>query len=330
MTPHPTSDPTPTLPRAASRHHAMPRRTAALAIAGVVAHSTATLLAIARTAAVSVISALAIAAAIAIAATGVAAQGAPGIEDQRNTPTTGTTSGCGTSGASLFQSLTPRGADVVAIDLLMRAGGSFPADGAMLRIALRDGGPAGAVVATADAFVAGPLLPGTAIAPRFVFASAASVRPGASYVIEMMSPAPAGVPAATIASVFAADGDPYPRGTAFGCSGVAIPDRDYSFVTYTSSLEPPPAGPPTSALPRVEPTATPAGPLCWQIAALVPRAAIDAALADPASVAGYGQLEDPGKPEGPYNRRRMRLTMRALEVPYHPLFNGLVYRAGCP
>lgn len=255
---------------------------------------------------------------------GVGAQGPPGVEDQRNTPATGITTGCGTSGLPIFQSFTPRGTDVLAVRVLMRAGGAFPVDGTDMEIALRDGSPTGRLLGSATTMVTGPRSPGAALEPLFSFAAPVAVRPGARVVIEIMSPAPEGVPAATIASVFSTDGDPYPRGEAFGCSGSPIPNRDYSFVTFTTSLEPP------EEPPSASPTATPDGPLCWQIADRVPWSVIDAALADPASVAGYDQLQEPGKPEGPYNRRRTRLTLRALALPYHPLGNGLVYRADCP
>ena len=254
------------------------------------------------------------------------AQGPPGVEDQRNTPATGgMTSGCGSSGASIYQSFTPRGADITAVDLQMRAGGSFPTDEWLLEIQIREDDPTGAVVGAAATVVVGPLAPGAAVTPQFVFTPpAAPLHPGDLYVIELISPAPEGVPSATIASWFVSEGDPYPGGTAFGCTGKSIADRDFNFVTYTSSLDPPTIDPPRVAPPE------PAEPVCWQILDRVPRAAIDAALADPDSVYGYDKLENPGKPEGPYNRRRTWLTMRTLAVPYHANYNGLVYRAGCP
>jgi len=270
--------------------------------------------------------ALACAAALAVAGAGqAAAQGPPGVEDQRNTPPGSTTYGCGSSGLSLFQGFTPRGGDVVAVELGLRAGGGFPAAGTKLTLSLRDGGPSGALIGTATAEVAGPLAPGASIAPRFVFQPPARVQAGAPATIELHSPAPEGTPAAAVASWFGTDGDPYPRGQAFGCTGGPVPDRDQHFVTFTSSLEPP-----TDEPVRAAPTATPSRPVCRQILDLVPAADIDAALAQPAAVFGYDLLDDPSKPEGPFNRRRRWLTLRALSVPYHALHNGLVFRSGCP
>jgi hypothetical protein len=62
----------------------------------------------------------------------------------------------------------------------------------------------------------------------------------------------------------------------------------------------------------------------------VPAAAIQAALANPADVSGYQQPLDTSKPVGPYNPLRTMLSMRSLSSPYHPIYNNLVFKAGCP
>jgi len=100
------------------------------------------------------------------------------------------------------------------------------------------------------------------------------------------------------------------------------------------------AATPTVGLPTVAPTAAPtappptappfAGRVCPQIFNHVPAAAINVALSDPARITGYNELLAPGKPESPRNPRRTWLSMRDIASPYHPLYNGLVYRAGCP
>ena len=61
----------------------------------------------------------------------------------------------------------------------------------------------------------------------------------------------------------------------------------------------------------------------------VPQAVLDQALANPERVSGYNQLERPSLPPGPYNRRRSCLTLQNPNLPYHPLFNSLVFRASC-
>ena len=71
--------------------------------------------------------------------------------------------------------------------------------------------------------------------------------------------------------------------------------------------------------------------MCPQIEGLVPQDVIDAALADPDSVAGYGELMNPNLPFHPLtNTYRVWLSLRNLGVPYDPLNNTLIFKAGCP
>ncbi len=70
-----------------------------------------------------------------------------------------------------------------------------------------------------------------------------------------------------------------------------------------------------------------------------PGSAIDRALADPDRVMGWNQLLDPNKPgappwpesgyDAPPNPRRTCLDIRNRAIHYHPLFNGVIWRAGC-
>jgi len=69
---------------------------------------------------------------------------------------------------------------------------------------------------------------------------------------------------------------------------------------------------------------------CPFITNKVPPTVITAALANPTSVEGYDQLVRPGVPESPFNPRRVWLSVRNPSVPWHPLFNALSYKAGCP
>jgi ligand-binding sensor domain-containing protein len=89
-------------------------------------------------------------------------------------------------------------------------------------------------------------------------------------------------------------------------------------------------------VPAASPTPVP-GPtveaglcICQLARQAAPRAAIDAAVADPASVAGWRQPLDPNKPVGRFNPLRECLSLQRASVPYHPLFNPLAWRAGCP
>jgi hypothetical protein len=84
---------------------------------------------------------------------------------------------------------------------------------------------------------------------------------------------------------------------------------------------------------RVEPMAPcdGGGPqLCNYIQNKAPLAAIQAALANPTTVMGWGQLCNPAIMPGWFNGRRNHLSILKLGEPYHPQYNPLVYKCGCP
>lgn len=96
---------------------------------------------------------------------------------------------------------------------------------------------------------------------------------------------------------------------------------------------PPPTGLPPVDTPTPLPTALPpTGNVCPHILRFnkVPLAAINAAVANPRAVRGYNQPRDEGKPVGPYNPPRLWLSLHAYSKPYHPFFNSLEYKVGCP
>ncbi len=62
----------------------------------------------------------------------------------------------------------------------------------------------------------------------------------------------------------------------------------------------------------------------------VPNAAINAATANPDTVYGWEQLCFPNRPAGPFNQLRDKLSLRNPAAPYHPIYNGLVWKCGCP
>jgi|GEM_PF-6714545 len=62
---------------------------------------------------------------------------------------------------------------------------------------------------------------------------------------------------------------------------------------------------------------------------IVVTAAIDAALADPSRVGGWGQPCRLGQPLGPMNPPRRWLDLRNGNLPWHPVFNGVVFKCGC-
>jgi uncharacterized protein YegL len=120
---------------------------------------------------------------------------------------------------------------------------------------------------------------------------------------------------------------PVPTVRVIGPAGFPTPTP---YMTRTPALTPTP--PPTNT---PSPTATSAGPVppaplaCTSALARVPRAAIDAALANPAAF-GLGQPCNPGRPEGPTNPPKTSLGLRNPGVAYHPLANPLVFKCGCP
>ena len=101
-------------------------------------------------------------------------------------------------------------------------------------IKIRSGTSDGTVLATATTLVPGPQRVGAQPLAYFEFLSPIQVTPGETYVIEWIPPGD------KILTWMAAEGDPYSGGTAFGCTGVAIPQEDFIFTTYLTSspLEP--------------------------------------------------------------------------------------------
>jgi hypothetical protein len=78
-------------------------------------------------------------------------------------------------------------------------------------------------------------------------------------------------------------------------------------------------------------TPEPGGPcVCAVVRRAVPQAVVDDAVANPARYGGWRKPLDAGKPVGPLNPLRTCLSLRDPGGPYHALFNGLLWRVGCP
>jgi hypothetical protein len=93
------------------------------------------------------------------------------------------------------------------------------------------------------------------------------------------------------------------------------------------------SAPPTLVSPTVAATATlvpTQGRACASLVGRVPVAAVSDAVANPERVFGWRQPLNPALPPGPGNPLRTWLTVRDLGKAYHPIFNPLVYKAGCP
>ncbi|MCB9176303.1 MAG: VWA domain-containing protein [Caldilineae bacterium] len=90
---------------------------------------------------------------------------------------------------------------------------------------------------------------------------------------------------------------------------------------------------------EVVPGETGAGCVCRITRLKAPQSAIDLALANPDRIWGWNRLLDEGKPgsppwpepgyDAPPNPRRTCLDIWNRGIPYHPLFNSVVWRAGC-
>jgi len=128
---------------------------------------------------------------------------------------------------SLFQSFTPKASALTALDIRLKAGGEFPSFGYETTVNLRSDSPTGPVLGSATVQVPGPQTVGTQLEVRFDFSPAIALSPGDSYLIEWISPFEGG----RILTWMTADRDSYPAGTAFGCTGIAIPDDDLIFKT---------------------------------------------------------------------------------------------------
>lgn len=86
----------------------------------------------------------------------------------------------------------------------------------------------------------------------------------------------------------------------------------------------PTAAPPTATTDAVT------GRACAALQGRVPPAAIHDALANPAAVFGWRQPGNPALPPGPNNPLKVWLSLRDLGKAYHPIFNPLIYKVGCP
>ncbi len=102
----------------------------------------------------------------------------------------------------------------------------------------------------------------------------------------------------------------------------------------------PQTGPTNTPNPNVTPTATrvqatlpPPDPQANKCAGLenkVPPAVIAGALANPTSIAGWGQACNPNLPPSAFNTLRVWLSLLDWGKSYHPLYNPVQYKCGCP
>ena len=150
--------------------------------------------------------------------------------DQVNDPPTGTSISCGNDPpfGSIYQGFTPTGALLTAVELRIRDGGGFPAEGVSSTVQIRSGGPSGPVLGSRTIQLA-PGGTGVQRLVRYTFATPLTLTPGSLYVIELMEVRPI-----IYSWMGSTEGNPYPGGITYGCTGNEIPDWDMNFRTFGS------------------------------------------------------------------------------------------------
>jgi ligand-binding sensor domain-containing protein len=128
-------------------------------------------------------------------------------------------------------------------------------------------------------------------------------------------------------------GYPYPAPTESSLPPSSIPPSPTPYGPATVMPSPttwPPAI--VTVMPTPTPGSTPvvASCVCTFIRGRVPDVVISDAVANPQRITGWMQLRDPNKHESPYNPRRTCLSIERISVPYNPVHNPVVWRAGCP
>ena len=145
--------------------------------------------------------------------------------DQMNGDPGGSYESCSADLGSLFQSFTPTLSSLAAIDLSLRGGGQFPAEGYESTVYIRSQAHDGTILGSATATVRSIYY---TEAFRYCFSPPLSVTPGMSYIIEWAAPEQG----SEVLSWCVKDGNPYPGGMAFSCAGEPSPDADFVFRTY--------------------------------------------------------------------------------------------------
>ncbi|MFN2114370.1 MAG: hypothetical protein ACK2T6_01570 [Anaerolineae bacterium] len=91
-----------------------------------------------------------------------------------------------------------------------------------------------------------------------------------------------------------------------------------------------PAVPTPTPRPTEDPTQPPQPMECPQLEGKAPPQVIADALANPSTVAGWLKPVNPNMPAGPANPLKHWLSLGNLGVPWHPVYNDVEYKAGCP
>ncbi len=112
----------------------------------------------------------------------------------------------------------------------------------------------------------------------------------------------------------------------------AVPTTPPPATTTPPPVTTPPPGTTPATPTPVTPTVPPVvgADACPNLDTKVPASVIAAALGSPDSVSGWMELCNPSLPPSIWNTQRHHLSLRNSGLPYHPLYNGVVYKCGCP
>lgn len=125
--------------------------------------------------------------------------------------------------------------------------------------------------------------------------------------------------------------------------GDPLPEQRVQRTTWALTCAEAPTEVPTQVPPTAGPTNTPGGQptvappptripgnSCDIANSKVPAQAINDALANPGNYYGYDLPCNPNLPESPQNPLRRMLSLVNAAAPYHPMYNGLIWKCGCP
>lgn len=109
-------------------------------------------------------------------------------------------------------------------------------------------------------------------------------------------------------------------------------------VELAPTNTPPPTNTTDPTLPTAPPKPTtgawepppPDPQVCPNLANQVPQVVIDDAMANQTNVQGWMQLCNNNLPPSPWNKYRDKLSLQSPSKPYNALFNGVVWKCGCP
>jgi len=98
-----------------------------------------------------------------------------------------------------------------------------------------------------------------------------------------------------------------------------------------TTVAPTPSGGTVQPTPMVTPIPVPLGrSVCDYVQMRVPQSVVNDAMANPANYAGYGMRCNPNVPSSPYNIERTTLALQNPKALFHPLFNTVIWKCGCP